>query len=216
MVKSILASRRLNPKSCLDLACGNGVASVMLAKQGMKVIGLDISNDMLKLSRRRAKGSHVKVDFLQGDMRSFRLPERVDMAVSLYDSLNYLLKLSDLAKCFKCVFDSLSDNGIFIFDMNTRKILENWNRWRNFSEKWNTGLVGEFDPKRNLAKLKAIMFVKRKDDDDDSYQRFVEVHTEKAYANREIAGALRKAGFSKVKLSEFSKGTGRLLGVASK
>ena len=166
----------------------------------MKVIGMDISEDMLKLARRRAKNAGVTVDFILRDMRNFTLIEKVDLVVSLYDSLNYLLTPSDLEDCFECVFDSLRDNGLFIFDMNTRRTLRNWNSWRYFNESSNTGLVGSFNSKTNLAKLKAVLFVKRKN---GNYKRLTEVHEERAYANREIKDALRKAGFPEIRAFSF-------------
>jgi len=211
LIRSILRSEGIRPKSCLDLACGNGVASIILAKEGIKVIGLDLSTEMLELARNRARKAGLKINFVHADMRDFKLDQRVDLAICLYDSLNYLLKLSDLQRTFKNVHESLSENALLIFDMNTGKTLKNWNDWHSFNEKWNTSLNGKFDSKTNIAKLNVVMFVKKRHGD---YQRLVESHVEKAYPINEIRGALKEAGFSRVRLSDFPKSHGRLLGIA--
>jgi ubiquinone/menaquinone biosynthesis C-methylase UbiE len=211
IIKTILSSSKVNPKSCLDLACGNGVASVILAKKGMKVVGVDLSDDMLSLARKRSKKAGLKIDFVHADMRNFRLDEKVDLAICLYDSLNYLLKSADLKRTFRNVHDSLSDKGLVIFDMNTRKTLKNWTNWHSFNENWNTGLNGQFDSKKNLARLHVVMFVRK---DDGNYRRFVESHVERAYPKDEIRKTLENAEFSNIRLSDFPGMPGRLLGVA--
>ena len=69
LVGSILRSRKLHPKTCLDLGCGNGIASTLLAKGGLQVIGLDQSREMLAIARRRAKKSHLDIEFVEGDAK---------------------------------------------------------------------------------------------------------------------------------------------------
>jgi ubiquinone/menaquinone biosynthesis C-methylase UbiE len=195
-----LKNLKYKPKKVLDLACGNGIASVLLAKSGLKVYGLDISKEMLKLAKLRAKKANVKIKFIHADMRNFTLPEKVDLVVSLYDSLNYLLELEDLEKTFQNVFNVLEPGGIFIFDMNTRKTLRRWDNWIYFNEKYNLVMKGSFDPQANIAKLLIVMFIRKRK---DWYKRVTELHVEKAYKKSEIRKCLRKAGFREIHFSEF-------------
>jgi ubiquinone/menaquinone biosynthesis C-methylase UbiE len=195
-----LKNLKYKPKKVLDLACGNGLASVLLAKKGLKVYGLDISKEMLKLAKLRAKKASVKIKFIHADMRNFTLPEKVDLVISLYDSLNYLLKLEDLEKTFENVFNILVPGGIFIFDMNTRKTLRRWDNWIYFNEKYNIAMKGSFDRRANTAKLLIIMFIKKRK---DLYRKVTEVHVEKAYKKSEIRKCLHKVGFRKIHFSEF-------------
>jgi 2-polyprenyl-3-methyl-5-hydroxy-6-metoxy-1,4-benzoquinol methylase len=57
----------------LELACGTGRLSVPLAKDGHEVLGLDISDAMLRAARAKAEAARVRIDFVQTDMRSFEL-----------------------------------------------------------------------------------------------------------------------------------------------
>lgn len=102
--------------SVLDLACGTGSVALNLKKKGFDVIGLDLSDEMLSEADRRAGGT---IQFLHGDMTDFSFENRFDLCVCCLDSINHLTELCDVEKCFNCVFDSLSEEGIFIFDVNT-------------------------------------------------------------------------------------------------
>jgi SAM-dependent methyltransferase len=69
-----------------------------------------------------------KVSFLQADASDFGLSGRYDIAVSTFDALNHLESLSKLQACFRCVRAALAPGGVFLFDLNTEKGLQRWNR----------------------------------------------------------------------------------------
>ena len=72
------------PATILDLACGTGMASLVLAKQGYDVIGLDCSEEGLKTGKALANGLGLDITWVLGDMRDFELEKHVDF-VLLYD-----------------------------------------------------------------------------------------------------------------------------------
>ena len=57
----------------LELACGSGRLTIPLAKEGVNITGVDISEDMLALAKLKASRDEVNIRFIQGDMRSFDL-----------------------------------------------------------------------------------------------------------------------------------------------
>ena len=100
----------------LDLACGTGSVSEYLSDLGYNVIGLDLSDEMLTV----ASSKQIKnTMFIKGDMTDFELPHKVDCCVCSLDSINHLKDIVEVKKCFDCVYNSLNDGGVFVFDVNT-------------------------------------------------------------------------------------------------
>lgn len=100
----------------LDLACGTGSISAELIKKGYHLTGIDLSSEMLSVADNKLKG---KVSLINAKMQDFALTEPVDAVVCLLDSINHLESKEDVAECFKCVYNALNENGLFIFDVNT-------------------------------------------------------------------------------------------------
>ena len=100
----------------LDLACGTGSISAELINLGYKVIGMDLSSEMLSVAASKLNGSAV---LLNGNMKNFKLPQKVKGVVCSLDSLNHLADIQEVKQCFNSVYNCLDNNGIFIFDVNT-------------------------------------------------------------------------------------------------
>ncbi|MGH7867991.1 MAG: class I SAM-dependent methyltransferase, partial [Candidatus Dormibacteraceae bacterium] len=62
-----------------DLACGTGTTALELASRGIKVFAVDLSPIMCRITRQKAICARAKINVLLGDMRTFRLPEPVDL-----------------------------------------------------------------------------------------------------------------------------------------
>lgn len=100
------------PASLLDLACGTGINSIRFANRGLKVYGIDSSDAMLQEAQR--KGSNVT--FSRGHFLNFTIPKKVDAAICLDFSANYILRTEEFVDYINRVYDSLNHGGIFIFD----------------------------------------------------------------------------------------------------
>jgi SAM-dependent methyltransferase len=113
----------------LDLCCGTGRLSGFFLEKDFRVVGLDLSAHMVAHARENNLEYVVanQAVFVQGDAASFKLNEQFGLVVSTYDALNHLPDEAALQDCFGCVFDALLDAGYFIFDLNTRAGLRNWN-----------------------------------------------------------------------------------------
>jgi SAM-dependent methyltransferase len=109
------------PQMILDLACGTGSMTLELARRGYDMIGVDGSVDMLSVAHERAweteRGGSIL--YLLQDMRAFELYGTVGAISCCLDSVNYLLKESDVEQCFRCVHNYLDPDGLFLFDVNT-------------------------------------------------------------------------------------------------
>ena len=101
----------------LELGCGTGSMARYLCMEGYKVVGIDISRDMVEEAERKiipgfkAYVGDMRVPFLEkGSCRGI---------VSVCDSMNYLISKSDVELTMKAAATQLCSGGIFIFDMKT-------------------------------------------------------------------------------------------------
>jgi len=105
----------------LDLCCGHGRHSVLLAKRGYKVTGLDLSQSYLDLARRAAFDSKVELDTLSGDMREIPFNDYFDAAINMYSSFGYLESETEDLKVLESISRSLKRGGRLLLDMLNRE-----------------------------------------------------------------------------------------------
>lgn len=182
--------------SALDLACGTGTLALSYAQRGWRTYGVDASAAMLAVARAKAAEMGLTVAFSQQDMRTFALPERVDLVTCCFDSLNYMLSVADLEAVCRRVAAALRPGGLFAFDVNTPWMYEN--TWSGTFFVQGEGLAvviqGTYDPDTRLAVADLVGFVQR----DDLYERFAETHEQRAHSAEEVTAALAAAGLVEV------------------
>lgn len=194
-VVSLLKEQDDHPRTILDLACGTGNISLPLARLGYTVTGIDGSAAMVEVARKKALAASLPVRFMQGDFRTFTLEEPVDLVISLYDSLNYLLTEEELACTFQQVARALRPQGYFIFDMNTIQRLSTVEEGNSMVEGddyylfWND----QVDPEGPYWHVRLTIF---ENQPDGSLYREDEIHTERAYPIVRVTELLTGAGFT--------------------
>jgi ubiquinone/menaquinone biosynthesis C-methylase UbiE len=106
----------LKGKHILEIGCGGAQCGIAMAKQGAKVIGIDISEQQLEFAKKLAEKNKVKINFYQGDIRDLRQikSNSQDIVFSAF-ALHYV---DDLLKCFKEVNRVLKKNGLFVFSLD--------------------------------------------------------------------------------------------------
>ena len=206
----------------LDLGCGTGSMTELLADAGYDMIGVDASEEMLELACEKRPGSGDDILYLLQDMREFELYGTVRAIVSVCDSLNYITEEEDLLQVFRLVWNYLDPDGVFFFDMNTiykykemlgeTTIAENREEgsfiWENY-----------YDPEEQLNQYDLTLYVQ---DEDDRYVRFEETHIQKAYALERVLELLEKAGLKAEQIFDSDTGeavmetTGKFCVVARK
>jgi SAM-dependent methyltransferase len=120
-VDAIVAKWELAPGSALlDIGCGRGRHAGLFAKAGMRVTGLDISEDSIQ----EARSAWPMVDFHVHDMRHTFAEDRFDAAVCLFTTLGYFDALEDDLAVLRAAHDALRPGGQLVIDfMNTPKVL---------------------------------------------------------------------------------------------
>jgi SAM-dependent methyltransferase len=191
--------RQILPKvaSACDLACGTGTSAIALARAGIKMQAVDISPTMCALARKKVRLARLNVPVLNADMRSFRLPEPVDLVTCEFDAINHLPRKADLARVIKAVARTLRPGGYFYFDVNNRLSFEKvWGRdW--WIEKPGIALImhGGHDHDCQKAYTDVEWFILK----GSSWRRFRERVEEVCWTAAEIRSTLRQAGFEQVR-----------------
>jgi cyclopropane fatty-acyl-phospholipid synthase-like methyltransferase len=100
----------------LDLACGRGRHSILLAKKGYRVTGIDLSEVAIRKAKAHARREQIKnVEFNTGDMRE-TTGKTFDAVVSLFTSFGYFLEDAENVRVLKNVRAMLKDEGLFLMD----------------------------------------------------------------------------------------------------
>jgi SAM-dependent methyltransferase len=196
-IEELLAVVKKRPRRVLDLACGTGILSLMLAHRDYDVVGLDISEPMLKTAQQKQDGLK-NLRFIRGDMTDFVLDEKVDAVFSIFDSLNYLLEERHILSTFECARKALNAEGVFLFDMNTIHCLRHY--WGNKTQiKESGGLTSiwktRYDPSACLSTLTITLLVAEAGRPN---RRIEEIHYERGYSVDWVVETLHDSGFDRV------------------
>jgi SAM-dependent methyltransferase len=119
----------------LDLCCGPGRHSVLLAKRGYKVTGLDLSEPYLDLARRAAADSKVALETVAADMREIPFNDYFDAAINMYSSFGYLESETEDLKVLESISRSLKRGGQLFLDMLNRE----WAVANYIQNDWHAG-----------------------------------------------------------------------------
>lgn len=103
----------------LDIGCGTGGHAIQLAARGGRVIGVDRSDEMLRIARRKteAAGLAGQVEYLEGDLRALDIGRTVDVALMMFAVLGYQQTDDDVLNALASVARHLEPGGVFIFDI---------------------------------------------------------------------------------------------------
>ncbi len=196
----LLAEYKINEGTVLDLGCGTGTITELLAEQGFHMIGVDLSEDMLSIAVDKKEKSGHDILYLMQDMRELELHGCVNAIVSICDSMNYILENEELEEVFQRVNQYLNPEGIFIFDFKTdyfyREILGNQTMadtqeessyiWENYyyeDERINEYELSIFIEDKELSNMHGPVF-----------RKFKETHFQRGYFLEEIQQIMERSG----------------------
>lgn len=197
-VSDILNENRINKGILLDLACGTGTMSLILAQKGYDVIGVDNSPEMLGEAREKALEAGEDILFLCQDMCSIDLYGTVDCTVCLLDSLNHLESKEELLEAFKRVSLFTVPGGLFVFDVNTEykhKHVLGDNTFVYDNDDVYCVWQNEYDDESKTVEIFLDFF----QEENGLYRRSSEYFAERAFSDSDIKNLLSEAGFTDIK-----------------
>lgn len=110
-------------KSAIDLCCGPGRFSIALAKVGFRVTGVDRTKYLLDKARAKARAAHVKIEWIQMDMRDFVRAEAFDLALNMFTSFGYFDNKQDDVQVLNNILMSLRPGGVCLIDVKGKERL---------------------------------------------------------------------------------------------
>jgi len=179
----------------LDLGCGTGNMTELLAASGYDMIGVDNAEEMLEIAMEKREKSGHDILYLLQDMREFELYGTVKAIVSICDSINYITEEEDLLEVFRLANNYLDPKGIFIFDFNTvhkyRDVLGSQTIAEDREECsfiWDNYYYED----EQINEYELSLFIK--ENDSDLYRKYQEMHYQKAYELDTIKRLVEESG----------------------
>ena len=196
----LLKEYGINDGLVLDLGCGTGTMTELLADLGYDMIGVDNSADMLEIAlEKKVESGHDILSLLQ-DMRGFELYGTVRAIISICDSVNYITEPDELRRVFFWVNNYLDTDGVFIFDFNTeykyREVLGDTTIAENREECsfiWDNYYYEE----EQINEYELSLFIKDQESSTggaEIYRRYQETHFQRGYTLEEMRELVKTSG----------------------
>ena len=178
----------------LELGCGTGTMTEILAEAGYDMIGVDNSEEMLAEAMEKRVESGHEILYLLQDMQEFELYGTVRAVVSVCDCMNYVTEEDELQQVFRLVNNYLDPGGLFIFDMNTVYKYQEVIGDRTIAENREDGSFiweNSYDPETGINVYELAIFIAR---EDGLYEKSEEIHYQRAYSLETIQQMIQEAG----------------------
>ncbi|WP_321345899.1 class I SAM-dependent methyltransferase [uncultured Draconibacterium sp.] len=142
----------------LDLGCGPGLYSTMLAEKGHNVTGVDFSKNSIDYAKNKAKEDGLKINYIQSNYLELELPQQsFDLVLLVYTDLGVLLP-EDRMKLLGFIHGVLKPGGTFIFDVLYDQELPKKVAPKN----WEAAEYGFWKPEPYLALSESFLYEKEK------------------------------------------------------
>lgn len=211
---SLLEEYEVKDGLVLELGCGTGKMTRLLAKHGYDMIGVDNASEMLQIAMEQAEDEQQASDqeritdggqselevqctnilYLCQDMREFELYGTVKAVVSICDSMNYILEEEDLLTVFRLVNNYLDPGGVFIFDLNTiYKYSELLGETTICENREEGSFIWEnyYDEEEQINEYDLTLFIQ---EENELFRKYEETHYQRGYELENIQRLLLEAG----------------------
>lgn len=191
-----------NIQQLVDIGCGTGTITLLLAAEGYQVTGMDISEAMLAIARQKSLHTRLAgtVCWVQQDMRQWAVPEAVDVIVSCCDSVNYITSADDIIQFFKITAQNLRVGGLFFFDVLSVRQFVQYAATQPFAyDADDIAYIwfANYDEQKKEIEHQLTLFIREAKG--YLFERIDEIHIQRAYEPAWLAAQLQAAGFGHIK-----------------
>lgn len=191
-LSKLLAGQNIKEGPVLDMGCGTGRMTRLMAARGYDMTGIDNSPEMLQTAVTQQEDENIL--YLLQDMQMLELDGCVRAIYSVCDCINYVLDEEDLFAVFQKVRTYLEPDGVFIFDVNTSYKYTELLAMNTFAESREEGsFIWEnyYDEEERINEYDLTLFIP---EENGLYRRYAETHYQRNYSIEEIQGLLERAG----------------------
>ncbi|RXJ88514.1 methyltransferase [Arcobacter sp. CECT 8983] len=177
----------------LDVGCGQGFFVESLNLNQKKAFGIDLSSEQIEACYHRGVENVACIDLKD-------VKEKYDCVTAIFDVINYIQK-DGLKEFFENVYNSLNDNGYFIFDVNTLYGFEDIAQGcitMDFDDKF-IAIDAIYEDEKLITDL--TLFIK---EEDESFKKEKDFITQYYHSKDRLKKMLKKAGFKVEELRDFS------------
>lgn len=178
----------------LDLCCGTGRHSLILARQGLDVVGIDRTASFIGKARQKAEQDNLKVDFVVDDMKEFCRPNSFDVVMNLFGSFGYFEDPADDRQVVRNMYASLRPGGRFLIETMGKEIAAREFQERTWSEHGDSLVLAERKPIQNWSRIQTRWIVIK------GNQRVEHTVSVRSYSALELWSLLSHCGFANVRV----------------
>ncbi len=194
-IAEMLRAHGIEDGLVLDLACGTGVMTELLAEAGYDMIGIDQSEEMLERALDRKEQSGHDILYLCQDMKEFELYGTVRAIVSVCDSMNYVLEEEAFLDILTAAAENYLDyGGLFLFDFNTEYKYRMLLGEQTIAENREEGSFiweNSYDEEEKINEYELTLFIR---EDSGYYRKYEEVHYQRAYPLDTVKELVARSG----------------------
>lgn len=181
-----------------DLGCGTGEVTIRLANEGYQMLGVDYSSDMLTWAEQKSSQNKLPIQWMHQDVRELTGIGKLDAVISYCDVINYIVLEEDIKEVLSRVYQTLKDDGVFIFDIHAMDYVENLLVGHSFTDVsdevayiWDC-FAGDEDGEM----FHELTFFTKTGE--NQYARFDETHHQRTYPTSFYKKLLEEIGFENI------------------
>lgn len=185
----------------LELGGGTGILGEKLKNYGFDYQGSDVSFEMAKVAKRK------NLNFVCADCRNIPFRNKFNMAIFLFDGINYIFDINEFTKTFKQVHSVLKDDGCFLFDITTEvNSMKNFLNYREAQSNKKYAYIREsyYHAANREQHNDFDIFIENKD---GGYSRRIEKHCQKIHTVKSVKESIPQEFVIEKIFGDFNQGT---------
>lgn len=192
------------PDKMLDVACGTGWFTQLMAPFVDNITAIDIDHEMLAIARQEVPDV-ANIQFQHGDMTALNeYYNQYDLVTCYLDSVCFLDSYQTVSQSLNEMYQCLTPGGVLLFDAWTPyQIQNNFDGFEYFDQDDTAALIWESEVDHDHLAVTHYLTVYRQKDD-SLYKRVDVELNEQTYPLEQYLMALEKAGFKKDQIEVFT------------